>query len=78
MLKGKSYQALKKRINDLLNQLEEDSPSNHLEHLKEQARMLSVMLKSTDIDNIIILCETELDFFLIFGETKDDISDWCL
>ena len=27
-LKGKSYQARKKRINDLPNQLEEDSPSN--------------------------------------------------
>ena len=34
-LKGKSYQARKKRTNDLLAELEENSPSNHLEHLKE-------------------------------------------
>ena len=34
------------------------------------------MLKYMEIDEIIILCETELDFFSIFGETKDNISDW--
>ena len=55
-LKGKSYQARKKRINDLLNQLEEDSLSNHSEHLQEQAIMLSLMLKSIEIYKIIILC----------------------
>ena len=37
-LKGKSYQAWKKRINNLLDELEENSPSNHSEHLKEKAR----------------------------------------
>ena len=77
-LKGKSYQARKKRINDLLNQLEEDSLSNHSEHLKEQATMLSLMLKSIEIYKIIILCETESDFFSIFGETEEKISDWHL
>ena len=77
-LKGKSYQARKKRINDLLNQLEEDSPSNHSENLKEQAIMLSLILKSIEIDEFIILCETEPDFFSIFGETDDNISDWRL
>ena len=40
--------------------------------------MLSLMLKSMEIDDIILLCETEPDFFLIFGETKDNIADWCL
>ena len=40
--------------------------------------MLSLMLKSMEIDKIIILCESEPDFFSIFGETEDDISDWCL
>ena len=77
-LKGKSYQACKKRINDLLNKLEEDSPSNHSENLKAQAIMLSSMLKSVQIDEIIILCETEPDFFSIFRETDYNISDWHL
>ena len=40
--------------------------------------MLSNMLKAMDLDSIIILCETEPDFFLIFGETEDDIMDWKL
>ena len=74
-LKGRSYQVLKKRINNLLDELEENSPSNHSEHLKEQASMLSSMLKSMEIDKIIILCESDPDFFSIFGETKDNISD---
>ena len=40
--------------------------------------MLSLMLKSMEIDEIIILCKSEPDFFSIFGETEDNISDWCL
>ena len=40
--------------------------------------MLSLMLKSIEIDEIIILCETEPDFFSIFRETDDNISDWHL
>ena len=40
--------------------------------------MLSLMLKSMEIDDIILLCETEHDFFSIFGETKDNIADWHL
>ena len=40
--------------------------------------MLSSMLKSLEIDKIISLCESEPDFFSIFGETEDDISDWRL
>ena len=40
--------------------------------------MLSLMLKSMEIDKIIIICKTEPDFFSIFGETKDNISDWHL
>ena len=40
--------------------------------------MLSSMVKSIEIDKIIILCETEPDFFSIFGETEDNISDWHL
>ena len=31
-----------------------------------------------EIDKLIILCETEPDFFTIFGETEDDILDWRL
>ena len=34
-LMGKSYQAQNMRINNLLNNIEADSPSNHSEHLKE-------------------------------------------
>ena len=74
-LKGRSYQARKKRLNDLLNDLEVESPSNHSEHLEKQASLLSTMLKSMEIDKIILLCETEPDFFSIFGETEDDIHD---
>ena len=33
------------------------------------------MLISMKIDKIIIPCETEPDFFSIFGETKDIIAD---
>ena len=40
--------------------------------------MLSSMLKSMEIDDIILLCETEPDFFSIFQETEDDIADWRL
>ena len=40
--------------------------------------MLSLMLKSIEIDDIIHLCETEPYFFSIFGETKDNIADWRL
>ena len=36
------------------------------------------MLKSMEIDKILILCETEPDFFSIFGETEDNIHDWRL
>ena len=36
------------------------------------------MLKSMEIDEIIILCETKPDLFSIFGKTEDNISDWCL
>merc|ERR1712055_1166611 len=75
-LKGRSYQARKKRLNDLLNDLEVESPSNHSEHLEKQASLLSTMLKSMEIDKILVLCETEPDFFSIFGETEDDIHDW--
>lgn len=77
-LNRKSYQAWKKRINDLLDELEENSPSIHSEHLKEQASMLSSMLKSMEIDKIISLCKSEPDCFSIFGETKANISDWHL
>merc|ERR1712148_134626 len=75
-LKGMSYKARKKRLNDLLNDLEVESPTNHSEHLEKQAQLLSIMLKSMEIDKIILLCETEPDFFSIFGETEDDIHDW--
>ena len=51
---------------------------NHSEHLKEQASLLSSMLKSMEIDKILVLCETEPDFFTIFGETEDNIHDWRL
>ena len=40
--------------------------------------MLFLMLKSMEIDDIILLCETEPDFFSIFWETQDDIADWRL
>ena len=40
--------------------------------------MLSNMLKAMDLDGIIVLCETEPDFFSIFGDTEDDIMDWKL
>ena len=36
------------------------------------------MLISIEIDKILILCKSEPDFFSIFGETEDDISDWRL
>merc|ERR1712055_523541 len=75
-LKGRSYIAWKKRINNLLTDLETDSPSNHSEHLEKQASLLSSMLKSMEIDKLLVLCETEPDFFSIFGETEDDIHDW--
>merc|ERR1712030_293438 len=75
-LKGRSYQARKKRINNLLDDVEADSPSNHSEHLEKQASLLSSMLKSMEIDKLLVLCETEPDFFTIFGETEDDIHDW--
>ena len=29
-----------------------------------------------EIDKILDLSETEPDFFIIFGETEDDIHDW--
>ena len=64
------------RINNLLDAIEADSPSNHSEHLKEQASLLSSMLKSMEIDKILVLCESEPDFFTIFGETEDNIHDW--
>ena len=35
------------------------------------------MLKSMKIDKILVLFEIEPDFFTIFGETEDDIHDWC-
>ena len=75
---GRSYQAWKMRINNLLKDIEADSPSNHSEHLKGQASLLSSMLKSMEIDKILVLCETEPDFFTIFGETEDNIQDWHL
>merc|ERR1711942_336975 len=75
-LKGRSYQARKERINKLLDDVEADSPSNHSEHLEKQASLLSSMLKSREIDKLLVLCETEPDFFTIFGETEDDIHDW--
>merc|ERR1711942_523932 len=75
-LKGRSYQARKERINNLLNDVEADSPSNHSEHLEKQESLLSSMLKSMEIDKLLVLCETEPDFFTIFGETEDDIHDW--
>ena len=31
-----------------------------------------------EIDKLLILCESEPNFFLIFGEMEDDIADWCL
>ena len=34
------------------------------------------MLKSMEIDKILVLCESEPDFFTIFGETEDDIHNW--
>ena len=77
-LKGRSYQAWKMRINNLLNDIEANSPSNHSEHLKEQASLLSSMLKSRDIDKILVLCKMEPDFFTIFGETDDNIHGWRL
>ena len=40
--------------------------------------MISWMLRSMEIHKILILCESEPDFFSIFGETEDNISDWCL
>lgn len=75
---GKSYQARKMRINNLLNDIEADPPSNHSEHLKEQVSLLSSMPKSMEIDKILVLCETKPDFFTIFGETEDNIQDWHL
>ena len=30
-----------------------------------------------EIDKILILSETEPDFLSIFGETEDNIDDWC-
>ena len=68
----------KQCLSNLLDALEVDSPENHSEHLKEQVTMLANMLKSMDLDSIIILCETEPDFFSIFGETEDCIMDWKL
>ena len=43
-LKGRSYQARKMRINNLPYVIETNFPSNHSEHLKEQASLLSSML----------------------------------
>ena len=74
-LKGRSYQAQKMRIKNLLYDIEADSPSNHSKHLKEQASLLSSMLKSMDINKNLVLCETEPDFFTMFGETEDNIHD---
>ena len=76
-LKGKSYQVRKQRINSLLEDLEANSPVHHLEHLKKQATLLSSMLKLMNIDQILLLSETEPDFLCHFGETNDDIDDWC-
>ena len=76
-LKGRSYQARMVRIYNHLDVIEADSPSNHSEHLKEQASLLSSMLKLMEIDKILVLCESEPDFFTIFGEIEDNIHDWC-
>ena len=57
------------RINNIINVIEADSPSNHSEHLKEQASLLSSILQSMEIDKILVLCEKEPDLFTIFGET---------
>ena len=34
------------------------------------------MLKDTDLKHVIYLSDMELDLFLIFGETEDQIHDW--
>ena len=63
MLMGRSYQAHKIRINNRLKDIE-------AEYLKAQAYLLSSTLKSMESDKILVLRETEPNFFTIWGNRR--------